>query len=183
MSNLISHAERELDALIATDNQEEKDEYTQHLKKNVLDLMAVFAEQGHSGSSAPMVSKLFYDLANFKPLLPITGNDNEWGEVDGGIFQNSRCGAVFKNGKEGKPYYLDAIVWQTQNGGSYTGSAILADGKKIPSRQWVRLPFTPKTFYINVIEKEVAPDDWEFTVKDETQLAEVFAYYDRNEIV
>ena len=30
-------------------------------------------------------------------------------------YQNNRCSAVFKDGIDGKPRYLDAIVWRDQN--------------------------------------------------------------------
>jgi hypothetical protein len=48
------------------------------------------------------------------------------------------------------------------------------------SRQYVKTwPFEPKTFVIDVDEHEVAPDDWEFYVKDANQLQEVFDYYEK----
>ena len=47
----------------------------------VMQLMKVFVEQGHSGHSAPIVANLFHKLANYEPLLPITGKDEEWGDV------------------------------------------------------------------------------------------------------
>jgi hypothetical protein len=44
---------------------------------------------------------------------------------------------------------------------------------------WIKsFPFTPKTFYLNVIEKEVAKDDWEMWLADPKQLEEVAEYYD-----
>jgi hypothetical protein len=39
-------------------------------------------------------------------------------------------------------------------------------------------PFTPKTFYIDVKDVEVAKDDWESFVVDPSQLDEVREYYD-----
>lgn len=40
-------------------------------------------------------------------------------------------------------------------------------------------PFTPKTFTIDVIDEEVAKDDWEMYIKDANQLKEVYEYYDK----
>jgi hypothetical protein len=86
---------------------------------------------------------------------------------------------VFKEGKDGKPYYLDAIVWKNQKGNTYTGNCILnSNGDKIKSSQIIKLPFTPKTFYIDVFDYEIALDDWESKIVDESQLEEVWKYYE-----
>jgi hypothetical protein len=149
----------------------------------VIEVLEVFSKQGHSGSSAPFAINYFKDLAAFKPLSPITCTEDEWGDVssysDGILFQNIRNSAVFKEGEDGKPYYIDAIVWKTQNGGSYTGTAYDKKGGKLRSSQSIKLPFSPKTFYIDVIEVEVKPDDFEFYIKDETQLNKVWKYYEK----
>lgn len=144
----------------------------------VMELIEVFNKQGHSGGSAPMVVSMFSKLAMHEPLMGITGEDDEWMDVcdDGSTFQNKRLSNVFKEGKDGRPYFLDAIIWRTEKS-SYAGSAQSGD-QTIRSRQFIRsFPFTPKTFYIDVDEHEVAPDDWEFTVKDPSQLKPVFEYY------
>ena len=95
------------------------------------------------------------------------------------FFQNARCSALFKNSEE-KSWYLDAITWETESGSRYSGRAIvLSVGETIRSNQYIKnFPFEPKTFVINVIEKEIAPDDWVFFVKDESQLEKVFEYYE-----
>lgn len=175
-SNLVLHAKRELDAVGLVEAHEE---YAGAIRKAVIELIQIFADQGHSGGSAPMVASLFYKLANFEPLSAISGNESEWFCHNDSTYQNVRCSSVFKKGANERAYYLDAIVWKTQNGGSFTGSAKLPTGEVIRSRQFVRFPFTPKTFYVDVIEKEVNPDDWEFTIKDPLQLDEVFTYYEK----
>lgn len=49
------------------------------------------------------------------------------------------------------------------------------------ARQFIKsFPFIPKTFVIDVIEREVVPNDWEFSVKDREQLNPVFDYYEVN---
>jgi len=172
-SSLIYHAEQELKALGYDLNQKEEDP-NKWICENVLELLEVFSSQGHSGTSAPYCINMFSKLANYKPLSPITCVDSEWIDQGNDVFQNNRCSAVFKKGKDGKPYYLDAIVWRTQGGSTWSGTA-----EEITSRQYIRLPFTPKTFYIDVIEEEVSKDNWNFTIKDRTQLDEVFEYYDK----
>lgn len=180
MSNLVEHAKREFVYLGYTPlDIKQEDDPNKWIQENVLELLEVFAKQGHSGSSAPFCIKYFEKLAMFKPLSTIKCTDDEWGESisHDDTFQNKRLSSVFKKGKKGWPYYLDAIVWKNQKGHTYTGSAIDKNGKEIRSRQFIKLPFTPKTFYIDVIEKEVAKDDFEFYVKDQHQLKAVEEYY------
>jgi len=117
--------------------------------------------------SAGIVVSLFEKLANFKPIGPITGSAEEWGDnsFDGETFQNLRLSSLFKKGLYGKAYYLDAIVWQEPNGCCFTGNV---DG--ITSRQYVKFPFTPKTFYIKIDENR--------KIIDLETLEKAFEYYD-----
>jgi hypothetical protein len=85
MSNLRYHAELELKAINA------KELYDGMVEKAVLDLIDVFADQGHSGLSTSIVIGLFEKLALLKPLSPLTGEDDEWTEVSDGVFQNKRA--------------------------------------------------------------------------------------------
>jgi hypothetical protein len=96
----------------------EKDDPDRWIQENVFELLEVFSKQGHSGFSAPFVIHYFEKLAKNEPIAPIMCTDDEWNDISdyGGDtydpdFQNNRCSAVFKKGVEGKPYYLDAIVW------------------------------------------------------------------------
>lgn len=183
MSSLIEHAKREFLKLGYKPIEECEDDPDKWIQKNVLELLEVFSNQGHSGSSAPYTISMFKKLANFDPIAPIMGTEDEWFDASIGddIFQNLRCSAVFKNGKNSKPHYLDAIVWKNQNGNTFTGSVFNSKKEKIRSSQTIKIPFQPKTFYIDVIDYEIAPDDWESYIKDETQLKEVWKYYERQE--
>ena len=176
MSNLMKHAEYELKKAGLFDKDSD---YNGMLGKSTMKLIKVFSEEGHSGMSASIQVSLFKKLASFEPLTSITCEDDEWNEVGEGTYQNKRLSAVFKEGKDGKPYYLNAITWRTQKGGGWSGNALDSKGNKITSRQFIKLPFMPKTFSIDVIEKEIKKDDWEFYIKDEKQLEEVFKYYDK----
>ena len=190
MSNLVKHAKRELEFAGLFDKDSD---YDGMAGRAVMELVKVFAKQGHSGMSASLVRNLFNKVADFKPLNPITCEEKEWGEAisEDNYYQNKRCSAVFKNGKDGKPYYLDAVAFRGQNGSCFTGNSVkLKNGDTIKSRQFIKLPFTPKTFYIDVIETEWHKDKktgkltkqkgggwWTSVVKDESQLKEVFEYY------
>jgi len=173
-SSLILHAKRELTALGYDLNSTEEGP-DKRIAEQALELLTVFGNQGHSGSSAPELVSLFSKLALFKPLCPLTGEDSEWNEVGDDVFQNNRCPAVFKNGKDGRPYYLDAIVWVTQNDVTVTGT--VSGGTT--SFQFLKFPFIPKTFFVDVIERKVSPDNWEYDIKDKAQLDPVFAYYEK----
>ena len=184
-SNLVNFANTEI-ALLKKSVKGESliiDEFIPEIIK----LVDKFSKSGQSGASAPYtagaITSTLKKLLMFEPIAPVTGEDDEWSNTkdmgsDNALWQNKRCFALFKE-SDNKPYYLDAIVWKTDKG-SWSGNANLKDGTKVSSRQYVKsFPFTPKTFVIDVIEKEIAKDDWEFTVKDEAQLEEVFKYYNK----
>ena len=80
------------------------------IQENVLELLKVFSDQGHSGASAPFCIDLFSKLAKFEPLTPLSGNDSEWIEVGEGTFQNNRCGTIFKK-PNGIAYNLNGFVF------------------------------------------------------------------------
>lgn len=179
MSNLTEHAKRELESIGAF--SKEDDFYGGMTGTSVMELVELFAKQGHSGMSASLVRNLFNKLADYKPLKPITCEESEWGETisEDEYYQNKRCYSVFKEGEDGKPYYIDAICWKTQTGSTWTGSAKDKDGNIIKSRQFIKLPFIPKTFIIDVEEIEIGKDDFDFVIKDMKQLEEVFEYYQK----
>jgi hypothetical protein len=174
-------------------------------KDEILELVSKFSESGQSGGSAPYVagaiSEAVRSLCLHQPLSPITGEDSEWGDVseygDSGEhwYQNKRNSAIFKNGDGGNPYYLDGIIWQGPDKyDTYTGTAYLDDTlkEKVTSRQFIKLPFFSKSFYIDVVYNEITKEDAEkrginytqnddgctYTIiKDISQLDEVKQYY------
>lgn len=172
MTNLEKHADKELK--LAGINSSDAD-YGGELYEAVMELVRTFANQGHSGGSAARTLQLFKKVASYELLTPLSGKDSEWNDIGNDSFQNNRDPRVFKQGKDGRAYFLNAIVWRTQIGSTWSGKS----KEGITSRQYIRsFPFTPKTFYVDVIQKEVAKDDWEFTIKDSKQLEEVKAVYD-----
>ena len=188
MSRTKTFAERELDILSKSNKDPENRPIIEQFRDEILSLVDKFGNSGQSGGSAPYtasaISQAVEKLCLQKPICPITGIEDEWMDVadsgDGSrsknniVYQNMRCGALFKNG-DGKVWYLDAIVWKDEKGLTWSGSAQLPNGEKVFTRQFIRkFPFEPKTFYVDI---EVKKDDWEFYVKDEKQLEEVFSYY------
>ena len=113
MSNLVDYAKDELKRIGMIDSGEE---YNDRATKAILDLIELFDSQGHSGFSATYVANMFHRLAMFKPLAPLTGEDDEWMEIGAGVFQNKRYSAVFKDSKDGTAYTIDGRVFTDDNG-------------------------------------------------------------------
>jgi hypothetical protein len=116
--SLIEHAKTEFEAL----GWPGEDEMQEMVCDDVIELLEVFSNQGHSGSSAPYVLNLFKELAMFNPISPLTGEDSEWNEVSEGTFQNKRDSAVFKNSKGGEAYWIYGKVFRDRDGCCFTNS-------------------------------------------------------------
>lgn len=105
MSSLIDHAKTEF-AILGWDTTD--DEMQQEACKCVMELLETLAKQGHSGFSFSYILSLFNKLAKFKPLSPLTGQDDEWVKVEEvcgkPFYQNKRYSFVFKLGDDGKAY-------------------------------------------------------------------------------
>jgi hypothetical protein len=144
MSNLNKHAIAEFKAAGWLDDTGAYiDEMQGAICEHVLDLLRVFADEGHSGSTAPYAVNMFKKLAMFEPLVPLSGEDWEWTEVGDGVFQNKRCSRVFKQADRfnGQPYDLDGRVFREPDGSCYTSKDSM-----VP----ITFPYTPKTEYVDV---------------------------------
>lgn len=106
--SLVDYAKDELRRIGMIDSGEP---YNDFATKAILDLIELFASQEHSGFSAAYVVNAFHRLAMFKPLSPLTGEDDEWNETRPGHFQNKRYSAVFKNGKDGIAYNIEGKMF------------------------------------------------------------------------
>ncbi len=105
--NLEQHAEYELRKAGLFDKDAD---YGGMLGRAVMDIVKVFAKQGHSGFSAPYVVALFTKIANWDTLTPITNDPEEWEDVskyfDGKPqWQNKRCPRFFS--KDGGKTWWD----------------------------------------------------------------------------
>lgn len=106
MSNLKEHAEKELRRAGMLGAEGDKyDEYNNMCGEAVLELIDVFQAQNHSGFSASMVLGMFKEVAEFKPLSPLTNDPEEWMEVDDKLWQNRRNSEAFST-DGGYTYYL-----------------------------------------------------------------------------
>jgi hypothetical protein len=140
-SNLLAHAENELAIVYGAaqrQTSEAKDLWMQaEINRNLLELIAVFATQGHSGSSAAYARGMLDRLLDFKPIAPLTGADAEWVEVGRDVFQNRRCSRVFREGV--RAYDSAGRVFVDADGEGYTNGA---------SRVEVAFPYVPRTVYV-----------------------------------
>ena len=200
MSNTKSHAERELEILVKTT----PDAIIREFIPEIIALCEAFGKSGQSGGSAPYtagaISQTVKKLCLHETIAPLTGKNDEWNSGVGQIeekevYQNNRLSSVFKDGKGGQAYYIDAVVFQGEEKyDSFTGSV-----GDVRSRQYIKVfPFTSKSFYIDVKKeyykrkpdetKEYYEEDrtdgtkkyYKYVIKDPKQLEEVYAYYDKN---
>ena len=191
-TNCAKHAELELNILF---KDGPNDNLLFEFRKEIIDLCERFGKSGQSGSSAPYVaeqlSKVVKQLCLHESITPLTGKDWEWEDVShlGGnpSFQNKRNSAVFKDSKDGPPYYLDAIVKRMADGGLWSGGFWGSevdmhfgdDNARLTTTMYIKsFPFTPKTFFVDVEEVEMEGNGpIGVYAKDVDQLKEVYKYY------
>jgi hypothetical protein len=114
MNNYAKHAVNEFKAAGWLDeNNRYTDEMQEIICTHILDLLRVFSDEGHSGSSAPYAINLFSRLAKFEPIAPLTGEDWEWNDTGHGTLQNRRASHVFKDINTGEVYDIDGkVFWE-----------------------------------------------------------------------
>jgi len=77
----------------------------------MIEILEKFFGQWDSGGAVHAVAPVLMRCIAGKPLAPLTGADDEWVKVADGVFQNKRCGTVFKDSRfhDGKlAYDIDA---------------------------------------------------------------------------
>lgn len=120
MSNLVKHAQHELELARLFDKDSD---YGGMLGGAVMQLVEVFAKQGHSGFSAELTIEIFNLVVNFKNLTPIGKSDDEWMNVSehssGPLWQNTRRGTTFSR-DAGKTWY-DIDDPKLNNGDTWEG--------------------------------------------------------------
>jgi len=139
---LIEHAKRELARL--RDPKGEPDEMQDAIEAHVMKIVEIFAEEGHSGSSASYTLAIIKKVLAFEPVTPLTGDDDEWNdiaEINGGpLWQNNRCSRVFKEA-DGSVYDIEGKVFREPSGACFTSR---------DSRVPVTFPYTPATEIVDV---------------------------------
>ncbi len=202
MTNTQKFAAQELGILAAT----VPDAIITPFAKEILALCEAFGRSGQSGGSAPYtasaISQAVKKLMLQEPICDVTGHESEWVDVSSDMgkpmWQNIRCSALFKY-ENGKCSYVDAIVWKGEREHDAFTGRVYVDDKNfelIGSSQFIRFPFKPKTFYIDVVRIPVSEERakamglhyikdgnnmcYYSVLKDPKQLDAVFKYYDKN---
>lgn len=125
-SALYEYAKKELERIEKGCEDKESLSMQQAINKNILELIDVFSNQHHSGFTASYVIDILQRLLHYKPLTPLTGEDDEWEDVtsygyDTPTFQNKRCSAVFKDDKGA--YWVEGKIFSSDLGHTwYTNS-------------------------------------------------------------
>lgn len=94
--DLVEYAEKELGraGLFSKDS-----DYGGMIGHAVMDIITIFSKQGHSGSSASMVTQLLEKLMRYEPLTPLTYEPDEWWDVSEQsgtpLWQNKRDFKIF----------------------------------------------------------------------------------------
>lgn len=99
---LVEYAKDELTRAGVMDKDSD---YDGMLGTAVLELVEKFAEQGHSGMSAHLVTEMFNKVARYQPLTPITSDPKEWNEVEKGKTWQSRRNPVVFSKDAGQTWY------------------------------------------------------------------------------
>ena len=139
---LLSHAEEEL-RRIGMGPDCDPEDMNGMMRKHILHMMQEFANEGHSGFSASYAISILTRLMDFKPLSPLTGEDDEWMEVSEHMgrkcYQNRRRSSVFKD-EEGV-YDNDGRVfweWYRDDTGEPSKSYYTCRDSRVP----VTFPYT-----------------------------------------
>lgn len=145
--NLTGHARRELELAGMFDKEVEGSEaagsWNVLCAEAVIELMEVFAGQGHSGFSASMTQDLFSRLSKFEALTELTDNSDEWNdisEMQSGEpgWQSSRNPSCFS--EDGGKTYWDIsedyyLREDEEDGMVYSGSLSTEEWKNRPIHQ------------------------------------------------
>lgn len=145
--SLLEYAKRELDRI-----PKDEDGLQDMINNNILSIIEAFSKQGHSGMSAGYALNALERLLRFKPITPLTGEDDEWNETGPhGVKQNKRCSSVFKE-SDGTYEDIDAIAVSDNGGITWFSSGRFRKKISFPYMP----PIHPEKVYIEYIE-EPAP--------------------------
>lgn len=135
----------ELDRIGLGNNDPTGEDMDYMMREHILRMVDEFSKEGHSGFSASYALAILKKLLAFKPLTPLTGEDDEWQHVydddDGPVYQNKRLSSVFKSVSMGA-YDIDGRVfweWYTDDDGKKSKVYFTSKGSAVP----VEFPYEP----------------------------------------
>lgn len=166
---LIEYAKSELGRI-----PKDEDGMQDLMNKDILEVIRIFSEQGHSGFSASYALSILDRLLRFKPISPLTGDDDEWGKPYGedGARQNKRCYSVFKNA-DGSCHDIDAMVVSDNGGITWFSSGRFRKTVTFPYNP----PIRPEKVYIEYTE-DVPPgftgDKYDIITEDPDRIKQLY---------
>lgn len=101
-----------------------KDEMQEIMNRQILEIVELFVEHGHSGLSAPYAVHILEKLLMWKPITPLTGEEGEWGRAYGknNTQQNIRCSSVFRENYDNKTAHdVDGKIFSDNGKTWYSG--------------------------------------------------------------
>ena len=199
MNNSESYAKREFEIL----EKSNTNSIIVPFKNEIIALCKAFGDSSQSGGSASFTAiailQALKQLMAFQVIAPLTGEDDEWTATtkynsNELIYQNNRDSRVFKDGKNGRAYFIEAIIYESNYGLKFTSNQVKTNnGEYISCSQYIKsFPFFPETFYVDAIERTIGSkneivvnnngDWWTHVIKNDKQLNNVFEYYDKKDI-
>lgn len=155
-------AKNELDLILKQIKIDTKNKDALFMQKqinhDILDLIDLFAHQSQSGGTALYVINRFQRLAKWKPLTPLTGEDDEWVDIenvfDKPMQQNKRYSGLFREkGDNSTAHDVNARVFSDNGGITWFSSSIDKDFKE-PIVFPYMPPTEPKEIYIRWLDDE-----------------------------
>lgn len=162
------------------------------VRKLVLKLCACFNDDKLNQKEKDVAFNFFLNLAQFKILTPVTDEAENWELAkdekgkDLDYFRHKYLKGLFKDVSTKKAYYMQAVKFRDEKGNLFFGSAQTSKGKVITSHQFVKFPFYPKTFILDVQERDFSKRLTEetdgkskkyFIIPDFKQVQTIFSHY------
>ena len=123
----------------------EPEEMQAWMELDVLEILELIYQQGHSGFSHGYMLTLLIPLLEDLPITPLTGNDWEWG-TECGNDQNNRCPRIFKR-EDGTAYNVEGYTFSDNNGKTWYHNK--------DSRKDITFPCTSKDLETIYIKKTI----------------------------
>jgi hypothetical protein len=119
----------------------------EHINRHILDMIKVFCDERHSGSTAHYTINILNRLLQYLPLTPIEDTPEEWNEVGTGVYQHKRCSRVFKDKYifDGKAYIFDANVFSDDGGKTWF---VNSDSREVIEFPYA-VPTSPKRYLVD----------------------------------
>lgn len=122
--NIVEFSERELNSILATCQNSSDFNIQKAMNNSILEIVKTFNEQHYSGYTATYCLNILDRLLNYKPITPLTGEDDEWEAIDFDEnikYQNKRCPQIFKD-KNNNTFNVEGKIFSYDNGHTWTST-------------------------------------------------------------